>query len=238
MRPLIFAVLVLVSGETSLAQTRPLELLPGDSWMRAARPSVRVAVARPLAGMEPVENWIEVHARLLAGVNGCLRVRTLHAAALRDGELRAAIHWRGPWFEADAAAKLERLEVETIGTQFHRGATGAVVFVHGATRFGAQMEFPSAMAWSAPLWRHTIGVRGDSFGFALQRRTSRYATHDIWSAGISLRLHERFVLGAQRRGEEILAQLRAGASRYSVALSLPLASPHGGGAAVGLAWYP
>ena len=238
MKTLLAAALLLaVRGATS-AQTRPLELLPGDDWMHAARPGLRVAVARPLAGMDPIENWIEANFRLVAATHGRLRLRSLHAAALRSNEMHGALHWRGPWFELDAAAAVARLEIETLGAVLHRSAACALVFVHGPTRFGSRLEFPTAAQWGTPIWRHTLHVRGETFSFGLQRRASRYALREIWSAAASLQLHERFALSVQRRDEEILAQLHARASRLGLALSLPLTSPHGGGAAVGLAWYP
>jgi hypothetical protein len=148
------------------------------------------------------------------------------------------LHWRAPWFESDVAGAIERIEIEGLGRTLQRSAAAALVLVHGSLSFGTRVELPPSARWEAPLWQQSLHMRARRFAFALDRRVSRYSMRAVWSAAVLLRLHSQFEMSVQRRGEEIVGLLLGRASRLQLAISIPLASPHGGGVAAGLAWFP
>lgn len=231
-------VVLLLAPALALAQTRPLELLPADEWLRPARRAVLVATAKPLAGMDSIESWAELTMRVPGHAHLRARLLRLEAGPVGVDRISADLHARLAWFEVRAGGSARRIRIEELGAQNYATCSGAVVIAHGSVRGGLR-----AVPWSSEPgrrveWEQALHLSRRGSVLALERSSNRYGGRALWSLGLGVRLHESFTLALRTRDEEILLQLEARRSELGIRLGLPLASPHGGGVAVGVGWFP
>lgn len=238
LRGLSPALLLSLSQGVVHAQTRPLDLLPGGIWMRASRPGVQLATARPLAGMPAAEHWIDLYGRTPASTAWRLRLRKLKAGSFAEEEAGGAVHWRAPWLELNVAVSVARLSIENFGETRRTDGGAALIVAHGALRAGVRAFASRAQPERTLLWEQALHLRSPHGTIALGRRASLYGSGAIWSFAAILPLSEPLAVGLRAQERELLLQLRARVLRLSFTLSQPMASPHGGGVAAGIGWFP